>query len=77
MKRGGLLWLAKGRGNWWDECRVSPKQADRALTSLAERGLIEERLFRFAGTPTRHVRTVTEAFSAGVVGSPGRGVGRF
>ena len=31
VEREGKLWLAKSRTDWWDECRISPKQADRAL----------------------------------------------
>lgn len=65
VKRDGHLWLAKGRADWWEECRVSPKQADRALGLLAERGLIEVRLFRFAGAPTKHVRIVPDTFLRG------------
>ena len=30
VEREGDLWLAKARAEWWDECRISPKQADRA-----------------------------------------------
>jgi hypothetical protein len=56
VKREGKLWLAKGRDEWWQECRISPKQADRALEVLKERGLIEVRLFKFAQAPTKHIR---------------------
>lgn len=65
VKRDGHLWLAKGRADWWAECRVSPKQADRALAVLEQRGSIEVRLVRFAGAPTKHVRIVPEAFLRG------------
>lgn len=77
VKRDGHLWLAKGRADWWDECRVSPKQADRALALLAERGLVEVRLFRFAGAPTKHVRIVPEAFLRGWADHLGAGPGDF
>jgi hypothetical protein len=62
VEREGKLWLAKGRADWWDECRISPKQADRALGILEDRGLIEVRLFQFAMAPTKHVRIVPEGF---------------
>ncbi len=77
VKRDGHLWLAKGRADWWDECRVSPKQADRALALLAERGLVEVRLFRFAGAPTKHVRIVPDAFLRGWAAHLGAGPGDF
>lgn len=62
VKREGHLWLAKGRGEWWDECRISPKQADRALEVLEQKGLIEVRLFRFGAAPTKHLRIRQEEF---------------
>ncbi len=77
VKRDGHLWLAKGRADWWDECRVSPKQADRALALLEDRGLVEVRLFRFAGAPTKHVRIVPEAFLRGWADHLGAGLGDF
>ncbi len=62
VQREGKRWLAKGRADWWDECRVSPKQADRALQILEARGLIEVRLFQFGKAPTKHVRILPEGF---------------
>lgn len=62
VEREGKLWLAKGREEWWDECRISPKQADRALEVLEERGLIEVRLFKFGRAPRKHIRIRQEAF---------------
>jgi hypothetical protein len=44
---------------------------------LAERGLIEVRLFRFAGAPTKHVRIVPEAFLRGWADHLGAGRGDF
>jgi hypothetical protein len=62
VEREGKLWLAKGREEWWDECRISPKQADRALEVLEERGLIEVRLFKFGKAPRKHIRIRQDAF---------------
>ncbi len=62
VQREGKLWLAKGRADWWDECRISPKQADRVLEILEGKGLIEVRLFQFGKAPTKHVRIVPEGF---------------
>ncbi len=55
VEREGRLWLAKQRTDWWEECRISPKQFDRAIQVLADKGLIEQRRFRFSGSPTVHV----------------------
>jgi hypothetical protein len=62
VEREGKLWLAKGREEWWDECRISPKQADRALEALEVRGLIEVKLFKFGRAPRKHIRIREEAF---------------
>lgn len=62
VQREGKRWLAKGRADWWEECRLSPKQADRALSILQARGLIEVRLFQFGSAPTKHVRILPETF---------------
>jgi hypothetical protein len=62
VEREGKLWLAKGRADWWDECRISPKQADRVLEILEGKELIEVRLFQFGKAPTKHVRIVPEGF---------------
>ncbi len=62
VEREGELWLAKSRSDWWEECRISPKQADRALEVLEERGLIEVKLFKFGAAPTKHIRILHESF---------------
>lgn len=52
----GELWLAKRREDWWEECRISKKQFDRAAEVLEAAGLIITIVKRFAGNPTKHVR---------------------
>lgn len=64
VQREGKLWIAKGRTEWWDECRVSPKQVDRALETLRRHNVIETRLFKFNGSPTVHVRLDEVGFMA-------------
>jgi hypothetical protein len=49
-------WLAKADGAWWDEIRITAKQARRARTILEQKGIIVTQLFKFAGTPTTHIR---------------------
>ena len=49
-------WLAKKRDDWWQECRITPKQFDRAVKILKSKGLIEVKLAKYAGNPTKHVR---------------------
>jgi hypothetical protein len=61
VQHDGYLWLAKSREEWWDECRVSPRQVDRGLDILAELGIIERKLYKFNGSPTIHVRLIEDA----------------
>lgn len=64
VARDGKLWLVKSRHDWWSECRLSPKQVDRAIKLLAAKGLIETRLYSFGGVPKTHIRIVQDAFLA-------------
>ena len=62
VEHEGHLWIAKGREDWWEEIRISPKQFDRASKILVDKGLIEKRTFKFEGNPTIHVRLIWENF---------------
>ncbi|WP_290756937.1 MULTISPECIES: hypothetical protein [unclassified Exiguobacterium] len=55
VQKEGKLWLAKGRADWYDEIRITPKQFDRAIKILVEKGFIETRLFKFDGSPMVHI----------------------
>ena len=56
IQKHGHLWIAKGRGDWWDEIRISAKQYDRAAKILKELNFIEVRTMKFYGNPTTHIR---------------------
>jgi len=60
VEKGGQLWLAKGREDWWDECRITPRQFDRAINILIDKGIVEKELFKFNGSPMVHVRLIPE-----------------
>jgi hypothetical protein len=66
VKREGKYWLAKGRKDWWNECRISAKQFDRSIKVLQKKGLVETRLFKFSGIPTLHVWLNLPALMEGV-----------
>ncbi len=55
VEKGGELWLAKSRTDWWEECRITPRQFDRAAAILQQLNLIDLRRFRFEGSPTVHI----------------------
>lgn len=40
LKKNGIECLAKHRSDWWNECRITPKQYDRAMTCLVKKGLV-------------------------------------
>ena len=55
VHRGGKWWLVKGHEDWYEEIRISRKQAIRALGILKEKALIETEIHRFNGLPYTHI----------------------
>ncbi|MBA2452509.1 MAG: hypothetical protein H0V47_05025 [Chloroflexia bacterium] len=64
VQRGGHLWIVRKRTDWWEDCRITPKQADRGLAILEERGLIVTELGKFNGAPMKHLRINEAGFIA-------------
>jgi hypothetical protein len=62
VKKEGKLWLAKGRNDWYDEARISPRQFDTAIKKLIDRGVVEKKIFKFNGETTIHIRIIEERF---------------
>jgi len=60
--KDGHYWIARTRKDWWDELRIRAKRADRALSILEEKGLIDTAVYKFNGAPTKHIRIVKEKF---------------
>ncbi len=56
VDRADHLWLAKSYPDWWEECRVTEKQARRAIRVLTDRGIIQVGKWQFNGAPTTHIR---------------------
>ncbi|MGF7396160.1 hypothetical protein PQ692_10315 [Thermoanaerobacterium thermosaccharolyticum] len=50
------LWLAKTREEWWEECRISPKQFDRSIKILEDKQLVITKTIKFNGSPVKHIR---------------------
>lgn len=63
VRRENVLWLAKTREDWYSEIRISPKQYDRAIKILKDKGLVETKLFRFSGSPTVHIRPNLDTYN--------------
>ncbi len=62
VKKRGRMWIAARRWEWWDRCRMTPRQSDRALGILVKAALFDKALFRFDGEPTIHVALNEKAF---------------
>jgi len=62
VKKEGHLWLAKGRNDWYPELRIGPRQFDKAIKVLVSVGVVEKKVFKFAGNPTIHIRVHTKKF---------------
>lgn len=62
VQHDGKYWLAKTRYDWWDECRISPRQFDRAIEILSSKGVVESHVYKFDGNPTKHLRLVSDQF---------------
>ncbi|MGX5475973.1 conserved phage C-terminal domain-containing protein [Bacillus toyonensis] len=56
VKKQGEFWLAKSREDWKEEIRITPKQYDRAIKILIEKGFVEVKKFKFNGAPTNHIK---------------------
>ncbi|HDR4885209.1 TPA: conserved phage C-terminal domain-containing protein [Bacillus cereus] len=56
VKKNGGFWLAKSREDWENEIRITPKQYDRAIKILIEKGYVEVQKFKFNGAPTTHIK---------------------
>lgn len=61
--KDGHYWLAKGRTDWEDEIKISPKQYDRAAKILVDLKLIFVDKFKFNGAPMIHIRPNYETYN--------------
>ena len=61
IQKRGKLWLAKRRDDWFEECRIRPKQFDRCVKHLESIGVIETATFKFNGIPMKHIALRSEA----------------
>jgi hypothetical protein len=62
VERDGKKWLVKTRDDWWAECRLSPREADRARKNLEGLGILEVKVYKFNGSPTQHLRILKDRF---------------
>lgn len=55
IERNGRLWIAKKREDWLDECCISPKQFDRGIKILEDKGFVVCSIFRFGADAVKHI----------------------
>lgn len=60
----GEYWIARGREDYWEDCRLTAKQFDRAIKELEELNLVITDVLKFNGSPMKHVRIDWEVFLA-------------
>jgi hypothetical protein len=61
--KDGHYWIAKEQDEWWEETRLTRRQAQRCIEVLASLNLIETRSFRFKGLKTSHIRIKWKEFA--------------
>lgn len=68
--KSGHWWIAKSHKGWWDDCRLTRRQVDRATRLLVNHGLIAVKIFRYGRStswrgppPVRHYRLVVSLSS--------------
>jgi DnaD/phage-associated family protein len=62
VKHDGFFWVAVRRSDWWERCRITARQADKAINLLVELGIVVKDIFKFNGEPTVHIRIVEDVF---------------
>ena len=66
INRDGRTWIVKASADWWDECRVSPRQVQRVLAHLTDIGLIDTRRWKRDGAPTTHISLNADALESAI-----------
>lgn len=64
VRRGGKWHLVKSREDWWEECRISPRQVDRCLKILKDKKIVETEVHKFGElhTPTTFIHLKMDVF---------------
>lgn len=52
IERDGRLWTPIKRYDWWEICRLTPRQADASITRLVKSGIIDKAIFKLWDAPT-------------------------
>lgn len=63
VNHDGHYWVARRREDWQEECCLTPKMFDHSAEKLEAKGLIVTNIFKFNGSPTKHIRLSQEGFT--------------
>lgn len=66
IHKEGTEWLAKHYDDWYDEIRITVRQAKRGLGILKEKGFVIVKTMKFSGIPTIHIRPDEEKINEAV-----------
>ncbi len=58
IEKDNKKWVTKKRIDWYDECRLSPKQYDRSIKILTDLGFVETKIYKFNGSPIVHIHFI-------------------
>jgi hypothetical protein len=58
--RNGFMWIAKNREQWAAATGLTRSQCRRATAILNDKHLIDIKIMKLDGTPTTHLRLLTE-----------------
>jgi hypothetical protein len=62
VERSGYRWLAKGYGDWQDECRIPEGTARDSIRRMEDLGIIIKQVWHFMGRKVPHLRVDPEQF---------------
>lgn len=62
VNKKGHFWIAKSTEDWKKELRFSRSNLETVLKKLIDLELIEMKIFKFDGAPTKHIRLIEENF---------------
>lgn len=58
IEKDNKKWITKKRIDWYDECRLSPKQYDRSIKILLDLGFVDTKVYKFNGNPIVHIHFI-------------------
>lgn len=61
--KDGYYWIAKNRGDWYDEIRITKRQYDVAINLLLKKDFVKLAKYKYNSMPTIHIRPNYDAIN--------------